>query len=369
MQKNSSAHFRPFIAASCLAALAVWSSYNVAFSKDKTTAPALMQIASSKKQWTGVTVSKSGRVFVCYPRWSDSVPVSCAELFTDGSIKPFPDTAWNSYKKEAPDKCFVCVQSVFADGNDNLWILDPAGPKFTGPVANGPKLMKVNLKTNKIERIYPFDATICPPKSYLNDVRIDASRGKAYMTESGLGALIVLDLKSGKAKRMLSNHASTQAENFKVVINGKPWNVQADGFSKKVASDGIALDPSGTYLYYHPLTGKALYRVPAADLANDKSTDETLATKVEKIADTGAHDGIEFGDSDHLYLTSIEDNSIKRLSLRSKKLETFIQDKNMIWPDTLSLSPSGWMYVTSSQINLPTPPTPYKIFKFKVDGK
>ncbi len=327
----------------------------------------LLEIATSSKQWTGVTVSKEGRVFVCYPRWSDDVPVSCAEVMPDGSTHPFPDTKWNKYDKSLPAKCFVCVQSVFVDSDDKLWVLDPAAPKFQGPVSGGPKLVKIDLKSNAIEVVYTFDSTACPPKSYLNDVRIDAARKKAYITDSGLGAIVVLDLNSSQARRLLATHPSTKAEDIKIVINGKDWGKQPDGSYRRAGSDGIALDALGAYLYYHPLTGKSLYRIPTAELSNAKATEQSLAKKVERVAETCVSDGIEFGDDSNLFLTSIEDNSVKKFSLKTKKLETVVQDKNLVWPDTLARSSSGWMYVTSSQINLmPAPPTPYRLFKFRL---
>lgn len=50
----------------------------------------LGEVARSKRQWTGVAVSDSGRIFVNYPRWSDDVPVSVAELKNDKPV-PYPD--------------------------------------------------------------------------------------------------------------------------------------------------------------------------------------------------------------------------------------------------------------------------------------
>ena len=46
-------------------------------------------LASSVKQWTGVAVSHEGRVFVNYPKWSDDVPVSVAEII-DGKAIAYP---------------------------------------------------------------------------------------------------------------------------------------------------------------------------------------------------------------------------------------------------------------------------------------
>src|SRR3954453_20441827 len=65
-------------------------------------------------QLTGVSVSKSGRVFVNYPRWSDTYRYAVAEIGKDGSAKPFPDQDWNTWdsKPASAGKHFVCVQSV-----------------------------------------------------------------------------------------------------------------------------------------------------------------------------------------------------------------------------------------------------------------
>lgn len=335
----------------------------------ETEGAALTEVAKSSRQWTGVTVSKSGRVFVCYPRWSDDVTVSCAEVLTDGSTKPFPDDKWNHFDKANPGKCFVCIQSVVADDQNNLWILDPGAPKFQGPISGAPKLLKVNLQNNSVDVVYHFDSVACPPNSYLNDVRIDLKKKTAYMTDSGLGAIVVLDLESSQARRVLANHPSTKPEDIKVVIGGKEWK-QPNGSVRRIGSDGIALDQKGEYLYYKALTGKTLYRIPTAELLKVKNTEEALGKAVQKVAVTCPSDGIEFGDNDDLYITAIEENAIKRLSLRTKKMDTVARDKMLIWPDTLARSNNGWMYVTASQINLmPKPPSPYKLFKFRTSAK
>ncbi len=319
-------------------------------------AQTVVQVAKSTRQWTGIAVSKTGRVFVCYPRWSDDVPVSVAELLPDGSTRPYPDAKWNQYNKNKAADCFVCVQSVFVDKDDSLWILDPAAPKFLGPVPGGPKLLKVDLKSGKVVNTFRFNDKVCPKGSYLNDLRLDYANNKIYITESGLGAIIVLDPKTGTAKRLLDKHSSTSAENITVSINGKPW-------TKKIAADSIAL--SEGYLYYKALTGKTLYRIPCKELAREDASTESLSKAVEKVADLVPTDGIEFG-AGELFITSIEDNSIKRYNLKDKKLQTHVSDSQMIWPDSFALGANGWMYVTTSQINLmPNPKTPYRVFKFK----
>ncbi len=207
-----------------------------------------------------------------------------------------------------------------------------------------------------------------PKDSYLNDVRVDTKRQIAYMTDSGLGAIIVLDLRTGTARRVLDSSPSVKAEDIKIVIDGKRWGVQPDGSVRKVHSDGIALDKGGDYLYYQALTGRTLYRVATKDLRNEKLKSKELNAKLEQVAKTCVADGIEFGADGFLYITAIEDSAIKRLNVSAaeKSLDTVIKDARLVWPDSLSMRGDGFIYVTCSQINLGTkPPTPYKIFRFK----
>jgi DNA-binding beta-propeller fold protein YncE len=97
------------------------------------------------------------------------------------------------------------VQSVVVDDQDALWVLDPASPKTEAVVRGGPKLVKIDLATNKVTQTITLDEKVAPERSYLNDVRLDTKTGHAFITESGTGAIIVVDLKSGKARRLLSN--------------------------------------------------------------------------------------------------------------------------------------------------------------------
>ena len=146
-------------------------------------------------QLTGVAVSQSGRVFVNFPYWSERHHLSVAEV-VNGQPVAFPNAEWN--QSGAPDKHFVCVQSVYVDESDSLWILDPAAPMMKEIVKGGPKLVKVDLVKNEIVQTIPFSEQIAPKKSYLNDVRIDLKTQTAFITDSGLGAIIIVDLRPGK---------------------------------------------------------------------------------------------------------------------------------------------------------------------------
>ena len=102
----------------------------------------LEQVAQSARQWTGIAVMPDGRIFVNFPRWSDDVPVSVGELLPDGSVRAFPNAEWNS-GAPAPENRFVCVQSVVADREGYLWVLDSGNPKFCGSSPGRPETPQV----------------------------------------------------------------------------------------------------------------------------------------------------------------------------------------------------------------------------------
>jgi sugar lactone lactonase YvrE len=320
-------------------------------------------------QFTGVTVSKSGRIFLNFPRWSDQYLNAVVELMKDGTVRPYPDESWNRWnkKQETASKQFVCVQSVVADGQDNLWVIDPAAPLLSVVAPGGPKLVKIDLAGNRVARVYSFGSDIAKADSYLNDVRIDNARNTAYMTDSGAGGIVVLDLNSGKAHRALDGNPSVLPEPVAISVNGKPV-VTANGKPPQIASDGIALSMDGSYLYYKALTAATLYRVKTSALR------ETGASVVpEKVAVTFPSDGLWIDGQDRLYIGDINQSSILRLDKNSTTLQKLVPtDSRLQWPDTFSQGPDGFMYITASHINdapqfnngKSARTEPYTLFKF-----
>jgi len=320
----------------------------------------LEQVAAFPHQVTGVTVAEDGRIFVNFPRWTEDSPVSVAEVMKDGSIKPYPDDGWNSWRNARKDEMtavdhWICVQSVVADGRGSLWVLDPAAPAQGALVPTGPKLVKIDLKTNAVAQTIAFDETAAPQGSYLNDVRFSPDGKYAYITDSGAkGALLIVDLAAGKAKRLLDGHPSTQPEKGLVVTaDGKPVR-RPDGRGVEFAADGIALTPDGKTLYWQAIKGKTLYRVPTQALVAGFEDGKDVASSIEPYGENGVADGLIIGrESGHMYVSAPEEDAVKIRDLAagpSAKPEMLVKDARLRWPDTFGEGPDGTVYVTSSHI-------------------
>jgi sugar lactone lactonase YvrE len=312
----------------------------------------LQQVAAfPNQQVTGITVAADGRIFVNFPYWSDNHSISVAELGEKSGLTPYPDTYWNS--NEGPvDRRFICVQSVVVDDQGALWVLDPASVKFEGVIPGGAKLVKIDLKTGKVVQDIVFPDAVAPKKSYLNDVRFDTQNGFAFITDSGIGGLVVVDLKTHGSRRVLQNHPSTKAEpGVTLDIEGVKLMDAKSGEPVQINSDGIAYDKANGFIYYQALTGRTLYRIPVRDLEDNTLSDIELAKRIETVATVPAADGLAFSDGS-IYFTALEQDAIVRIDLATKQLAVVTKDVRLKWPDTLSFGPDGSLYITTSQIHL-----------------
>ncbi|MEH3039229.1 MAG: L-dopachrome tautomerase-related protein [Sphingomonas paucimobilis] len=313
----------------------------------------LTQVAQFDHQATGVAVTEDGRRFVNFPRWTDDAPISVAEVMKDGSLRPYPDAKWNSWRNARANELpvgdyFVCVQSVVPDGHGNLWVLDPGAPGNEKILEGAPKLVRINLASNTVTKTILVPGDVALQGTYLNDIRFSPDGKTGYITDSGTrGAIIVVDLESGKSHRALDGHASTQIDKtVKVTLDGKPL-VRPDGRQPAFAADGIAISKDGKTLYYQALTGKTLYSIDTAKLRPDVSEADRAAA-VKTVAQTHVADGLWMSKAGVLYLTSPTDYAIKRLN--GATVETVLTDRRLRWPDTFSEGRDGTMYVTASHI-------------------
>jgi sugar lactone lactonase YvrE len=357
------------------------------FAKDRAIGQLEVAATFSGPMPTGVTVANDGRIFVNFPKWGDNVDYTVAEV-KDGKTVPYPSADINLYKNgdDQSDK-LVSVQSVVVDpSGTRLWILDTGSIGFGTTSLGGPKLIAVDLNTNRVIKKIVFPADVALPTTYLNDVRFDLHRGGEGMafitdsTSSGPNGIIVVDLATGKNWRRLNDHPSTKPDpEFVPVVEGEILEMRIPGQPPArfaVGSDGIAISPDGKTLYYCPLTSRHLYSVSVDALSDQSRSDAEVAATVKDLGEKGgAGDGLESDAQGRVYLSDYEHNAIRRRS-PNHEIETLVHDPRVLWPDTLSLAANGYLYFTANQVERQgvfhngqdLRQKPYVLFRVKVDG-
>ncbi|MEL6715213.1 MAG: L-dopachrome tautomerase-related protein, partial [Planctomycetota bacterium] len=80
------------------------------------------------------------------------------------------------------------------------------------------------------------------PDSFLNDLAVDRTTDTVYVADSA-GAVIVVDIASGSARRVLDGHVSTVPEDVDLVVAGRV--LELGGAPARVGINPITLDAGG----------------------------------------------------------------------------------------------------------------------------
>lgn len=301
----------------------------------------------------GVAVSSENRLFVSFPRRGGAYRYGLAEIVNGAQI-PYPDLQWNQDGDRSSS--FVSLQDLYIDHQDKLWVLDSkpssGGSIFgsnEGEVEDGYfKLLKIDLKNDSIERIYTFD-DLDLKKSGLNDIRVDTEKGLAYFSDPGQAAIVIMDLTTGKTRKVLERTECTLADpNIILRYHG---NDMQDKSGKPFSSNinGIALTKDFKFFYFKPINKEELYRIETVYLADTSISETELQSKVENMGKVGVTHGLETDRKGNVFLTTSLDYSIKYLS-PDGHLHTLVQDDRLLWPDSFGIGTDGYLYFSCAQL-------------------
>lgn len=310
----------------------------------------------------GVSTTPDGRLFVLYARVDGTQAKGLPELveWVNGTGVPYPDEQWNSYATDSdsdPALTLIRVNAQRIGPDGSLWIVDTGSPGFGEPVIlpGGPKLVVVDTGTNTVSRVYDM-SNVTESKSLLDDVRFDSARGKAYLTDAGVGALIVLDLDSGHAVRLLEGHLSVQA--FTPVSGeGRLLPSSGGGFSYMYA-DQLEVSPDGAYLYYQPASGgmsrieterlaEAFYNSSAASL-------DVLGQYVEPFALTPNTGGTAIDAEGNLYVSDTDRQALEKVYANGTRM-TLARDDRLLWVDAMWIDSSNKLWMPAAQLDRGVP--------------
>lgn len=333
---------------------------------DLTTTPILSEqvfeeVLSYPEPIGNVAVSRTGRVF--FTVHPEARPEGNKLLeFVDGASVPFPDGS-------SQEKLFDSVLGVAIDRFDRLWTIDHGNHGLRTP-----RLLAFDLATG--ERIHDqrFDETIAPKGSFLQDLQVSPDGRTVVIADTSFWrkapALIVYDIETATARRVLERHYSVSAENYLIYNEQKPMSFLGGIVSLRGGVDGIALNDE--WLYYAALNGSSLYRVSVHDLRNAAIPDSQLGARVERYSRKPLSDGLSIDNDGNVLVTDIEHRAIFIVGA-DREPRTLARSQRLRWPDALSFGPGGWLYVADSALSDVVLQSrehiasagPYKIYRFQ----
>jgi sugar lactone lactonase YvrE len=307
----------------------------------------------------GLGVSHSGRLFVTAPASVKRSIYSVGEVDPrSGNLTPYPDAAWNRFDPQADGAHqWISVQALWDDGNDHLWALDSSLPKLD-QTRLPPKLVEFDLGSNKVMREYSFEGTVTP-KDSLNDLRIDLKHGYAYLTNAAHdGGLVVLDLHSGRSRMLLAGDRSSIADPQQHLMFGTHVARGLDGKVFVMQSDGIALSPDATWLYYRPLTDHHYWRIPTAALRDPALSAADLVKTRQYLGDHVLSGGMIMAPDGVLYTGNLEGHSVVSLTPTTDRhgkpgltQHVLVEDPaRLSWADGFAIH-DGYLYIADSHLS------------------
>jgi sugar lactone lactonase YvrE len=332
--------------------------------EDRTTSPevpssAIEKVVDLDYPPGNIAVSAGGRVF--FTLHPDGSPPTQVHELRGGKPVPYPSASFADYQS---------VLALRIDRQNRLWALD-----FARFGRGQPRILAFDLATDREVHRYDFPSEVAGFLSMLNDFQVSPDGGTIYIAEASpirqTPAIIVYDVASRTSRRLLDSHPSLLPQGYVIQAPGRDMIVFGF-YALHIGIDTIALDRAGEWLYYGPVNGARLYRVPARDLRDAELDPATLASHIEDFGPKPISDGASSDDMGAVYLTDPEHSAVHVIG-QDRKLRTVVKDDRLRWPDGLSFGPDGWLYVTCSALHYVLfvsnatmrEHAPYQIYRFK----
>ena len=291
-----------------------------------------------------LAIAPDGRMFMSVHEFYGP-ELRVVEVMPDGSTTPYPTEDWARAPSEDGDG-LNGVLGLRADREGILWMLDGQNAERTGRVVGW------NTKTEELHAIYYIGQPIARPFSFLNDLAVDRENEAIYISDTANhteSAIIVIDLETGRSRRVLEGSQYTSAEDTPMIIDGK--EVLLGGNPAKIGINPISVDPTNTWVYFAPMTAASMYRVRTTDLLDDSLSDAELEAKVERYGDKVISDGSTVDAAGNVYITAMTDNAIGVTKPDGTYEVLFQSDEDLPWPDGFSMGVDGYVYATINELH------------------
>ncbi|GBQ33674.1 major royal jelly protein [Gluconacetobacter sacchari DSM 12717] len=306
-------------------------------------APMVAVAESTSQVWTALAVLPDGRMILDSPAWTGAPGPTLTLRDTGGATRPFPNAAWTD-PATAPEHRLVSAESLQLADDGTLWVLDSGLDAADHPVAP-PKLVQIDTRSATVTRTWPIDPAVLRPGSHVAGVRV--GRGHAFILDSGVPGLIVLDLDHGPQRRLMDHHPSLTAQH-PIIAGG---HVVRDGSDRAaiVNATEIEISPDGQWLYYQPPCGP-LYRIGTDLLTDPTITSFELDDSTTLWYKTPPLGGMTVARDGTLYFDDVSTGSIFRFTA-GRVYQRIVVDPRLRWPAAPAITAAGQLYIPTAQLD------------------
>lgn len=287
-----------------------------------------------------------GRLFLTFPKHDGDHAGPVLGEWKNNRLVPFPSASAQA--------ALLSPHGMTADSNGHLWIIDDGKIKGHPIPDGGAKVVGFDPHTGaQIASVTLRDAL--RPGSHMNDLRIDLThgpKGTAFVTDSsfdGHPALVVVDLATGRQRRVLENTPSILPDHgYQTVLDGRVLRMDPNKPAFPASGvDGITLSADSTRLYYAPLASRRLYSLPTEKLADFSVSTDELARLVTDEGEKGAADGLATDPWNRIYTTAADHDAVFRRNTDGS-FDLIATDPRFVWPDGIFAN-DHYVYVVLGQ--------------------
>lgn len=285
-----------------------------------------------------LAISTDGRIF--FTVHPESRPQGNKLLeWVAGAAIPYPSGTVQPH-------LFDTVSGITIDNQNNLWSIDHGKQGFSQP-----RLLAFDLRTGKLVHDFKLPDDIAPTGSFLRDLEVSRDGRYVIITDSSVWrknpALIVYEVASGNARRVLESHVSVMAEDYLIQNSIRNMSFFGGLFTLKRGVNGLAIDAHDKWLYYAAINNSGLYRIPLQYLTDPAFPRRKLAKEVERYSDKPLSDGLSIDLAGNIYIADVEHNAISIVG-SDRQVLTLVQSSKIRWASAVTIGPDGYLYIGDS---------------------
>ena len=322
-----------------VAACLLWASFSHAASD-----PVLEVVFQLPLAPAGLTIAPDG-AFLLSISFLEKPQNRMVAVNKVGESKPFPTVPISQASKDEA-LLLDAVEGLHTDKEGTVWMVDN-GRRSELP----PKLVAWDADHQKLHRVINLAPPAVLSDSLIHDLAVDPEFPFVYLSDPANGtdaALVVVDVTTGLARRILQGHPSVVPEDgIPLEIDGqRHQTLRLDGSvaNSQGGVSALALDRKGEWLYFGPMRSRRLYRIRTEHLRNSGLPAEKLAGLVEEYAAKPVCNGISLDSKGNVYVSDLGAKGIGVIAANNKQYRVLATDSRVTWPDGLCFGTDGKLY-------------------------